>query len=129
MSKTKINEFKKISQLVNEVKDEFFENLKQLFVDNPKLALITIRVNNHEFNDGDTTSFSLYYEDLTVMDADGNEYERLSYIPKDSKKENHPLTIAVYELFEEYDIMDLHERIYGNEHSRIVITRSETLNK
>jgi hypothetical protein len=127
MSKTKINEFKKISQLVNEVKAEFFENLKQLFVDNPKLALITIRVNNHEFNDGDTTSFSLYYEDLTVMDADGNEYQRLSYIPKDNKKENHPLIIAVYELFEEYDVMDLHERIYGNKHSRIVITRSETL--
>ena len=43
--------------LVKQLEQEFNSSLKQVFVDNPKLEQISMYVNNHEFNDGDATSF------------------------------------------------------------------------
>jgi hypothetical protein len=115
-----------VSKLKNEAKEEFLANLKQLFADNPNLAQIKIRINNHEFADGDATSFSLYYEDVEVTDTDANIFERNDYGSSDpDRNRSHPLVKAVFDLFDKYDVSDLYERIFGEEYdSYLEITSS-----
>lgn len=113
----------KLEELAKKAQGEFYENLKQLFVDHPELNEIEMRINNHEFNDGDPTKFSLYYEDLSVTDKDGNEYERESYGESSEKSQNQPLIKAVYELFATYDVGDLYEHAFGHEWGGLRITR------
>ena len=50
--------YKVKNQLVTEFKSE----LKKIFVDNPTLDRVEMYVNNHEFNDGDATSFYIGYD-------------------------------------------------------------------
>jgi hypothetical protein len=104
-----------VSKLKDEAKEEFFANLKQLFTDNPTLQKIKILINNHEFNDGSPTNFSLYYEDVEITDTESNTVERNDYGSSDpDRNRSHPLVKAVYDLFEKYDVSDLYERIFGD---------------
>jgi hypothetical protein len=107
-------------------KAEFNANLVQLFENNPTLLKFKIRINNHEFNDGDATNFSLYYEDLEVTDIDLNVFERNDYGCNDPERNrSHPLVKVVYDLFEKYDTADLHEYIFGDEYdSYLEISRN-----
>lgn len=108
-----------VSKLIVDAKAEFLENLKQLFADNPTLEQIKIRINNHEFADGDVTSFSLYYEDVKVTDTDNNIFERNDYGSSDpDRNRSHPLVMAVFDLFNTYDVADLYEFIFGDEYDR-----------
>ena len=59
-------------EIIDRLQDEFNDALKQVFVDNPKLESIDMYVNNHEFNDGDATSFYIGWEDMTIT-VDGVE--------------------------------------------------------
>ena len=114
-----------LNLLKEAVSDEFKQNLKSLFEENPTLASIKIRINNHEFNDGDTTYFGFYYDDVTVTDSDGNEHERNNYSSTDKdRNRNQPLVKAVYDLFEKYDILDNYETLFGDAYERIVISRA-----
>lgn len=115
-----------VSKLKDEAEEEFLANLKQLFADNPNLAQIKIRINNHEFADGDATSFSLYYEDVEVTDTESNTFERNDYKSSDpDRNRSHPLVKVVYDLFEKYDVSDLHERIFEKEYNHYFeITRN-----
>ena len=98
---------------------EFKANLTQLFETNPTLLKFKISINNHEFNDGEPTHFSLYYEDVSVTDTDQNEFERNDYGCKDpDRNRSHPLAKAVYELFHKYDIDNFHEHIFGGLYDR-----------
>ena len=104
-----------VSKLKDEAIEEFFANLKQLFTDNPTLQKIKILINNHEFNDGSPTNFSLYYEDVEITDTESNTVERNDYGSSDpDRNRSHPLVKAVYDLFEKYDVSDLYERIFGD---------------
>lgn len=114
-----------VSKLEIEAKEEFLANLKQLFADNPNLKQIKIRINNHEFNDGDPTNFSLYYEDVKVTDTDNNIFERNEWGSSDpDRNHSHPLVKAVFDLFDKYDVSDLYERIFGEEYSYLEITHN-----
>ena len=107
-----------VSKLKIEAKEEFLSNLKQLFADNPNLNQIKIRINNHEFADGDPTSFSLYYEDVEVTDSDNNIFERNDYGSSDpDRNRSHPLVKVVFDLFDKYDVADLYELIFGDEYN------------
>jgi hypothetical protein len=115
-----------VSKLKDEAEEEFLANLKQLFADNPNLVQIRIHINNHEFADGDATSFSLYYEDVEVADTDANIFERNDYKSSDpDRNRSHPLVKAVFDLFDKYDVSDLYERIFGDEYDHYLeITRN-----
>ena len=62
-------------EIIDRLQDEFNDALKQVFVDNPTLEKINMYVNNHEFNDGDATSFYIGWEDMTIT-VDGVEMQR-----------------------------------------------------
>jgi sulfur carrier protein ThiS len=122
MNNNKITELKNLLKQVETSKQEaiveFNQRVKQLFVDHPSLSRIQIRVNNHEFNDGDRTYFEVDYTDsLVIMDSDGNEY---FYDDKDV----NPIVNAVWQLFSEYNADNMHELMYGDEYETLAITRS-----
>lgn len=72
----KIEELKnQLNTVKSELQKEFKAELKKIFVDNPTLDSIEMSLNNHEFNDGDATSFYIGYEDMNLM-IDGEEVER-----------------------------------------------------
>jgi chromosomal replication initiation ATPase DnaA len=122
--KTEIIELnKQISALKSSLKDLFTKSLNDLLTENKgKVDKIKIGVNNHEFNDGDDTYFSIYYDDLTLYYSDelGNEYEVDGY-EKSKNVEASKLREAFVELFESFDVEDFYETVYGNEYEEIVI--------
>ena len=107
------------SSVIDQLIKEFNEALKQVFVDNPKLEKISMYVNNHEFNDGDATSFYLGWEDLTVT-IDGEEISR-----DWNKGSDNPVVNNVAELFEQ--VQGIHENIYGDAYGELTIEREEIL--
>jgi len=107
------------SEVIDQLSKEFHEALKQVFVDNPKLEKINMYVNNHEFNDGDATSFYLGWEDLTVT-IDGEEISR-----DWNKGSNNPVVNNLAELFEQ--VQGIHENIYGDAYGELTIEREEIL--
>ena len=119
-----IEQNKIVSNLTVDARQEFLANLKQLFDDNPNLTQIKMRINNHEFNDGDPTDFSLYYENVEVTDSDNNIFERNDYGSSDpDRNRSHPLVSAVFDLFDMYAVGDLYESIFGEEYGDLEITR------
>jgi hypothetical protein len=107
------------SSVIDQLTKEFNNALKQVFVDNPKLEKISMYVNNHEFNDGDATSFYLGWEDMTVT-IDGEEISR-----DWNKGSNNPLVNNLAELFEQ--VQGIHENIYGDAYGELTIEREEIL--
>jgi hypothetical protein len=107
------------SSVIDQLTKEFNEALKQVFVDNPKLEKISMYVNNHEFNDGDATSFHLGWEDLTVT-IDGEEISR-----DWNKGSDNSVVNNVAELFEQ--VQGIHENIYGDAYGELTIEREEIL--
>ena len=110
--------------LVKQLEQEFNSSLKQVFVDNPKLEQISMYVNNHEFNDGDATSFYIGWEDMTIS-VDGEEIER-EWDRNTNAYVEHPLLNNLIELFGQ--VQDIHEDIYGDAYENLTIDREEILN-
>ena len=110
-------------EIIDRLQDEFNDALKQVFVDNPTLEQINMYVNNHEFNDGDATSFYIGWEDMTIT-VDGVEMQRewdrttKNYVP-------NPTLENVIELFGQ--VQDIHEDIYGDAYENLTIDREEIL--
>ena len=110
-------------EIIDRLQDEFNDALKQVFVDNPKLESIDMYINNHEFNDGDATSFYIGWEDMTIT-VDGVEMQR----EWDSTTKNYvsnPILENLTELFGQ--VQDIHENIYGDEYENLTIEREEIL--
>ena len=110
--------------LVKQLEQEFNSALKQVFVDNPKLEQISMYVNNHEFNDGNATSFYLGWEDMTIS-VDGEEIQR-EWDRKTNAYVENPLLNNLIELFGQ--VQDIHEDIYGDAYENLTIDREEILN-
>ena len=110
--------------IIDQLIKEFNATLKQVFVDNPKLERISMYVNNHEFNDGDATSFYLGWEDMTIT-VDGQEIER-EWDSKTNEYIENPLLNNLIELFGQ--VQDIHEDIYGDVYESLTIDREEILN-
>ena len=102
---------------------EFKSELKKIFVKNPTLESIEMYVNNHEFNDGDATSFYLGYEDLKVL-VDGEEIER-EYDSENGGYKPNPVIESLIDLFG--DVHCIHEDLYGDEYEHLTISRAEAL--
>jgi hypothetical protein len=120
----KIEELKnQLNTVKSELQKEFKAELKKIFVDNPTLDSIEMYLNNHEFNDGDATSFYIGYEDMNLM-IDGEEVER-EWDNATKEYKPNPVLESLIELFG--DVQCIHEDLYGDEYEHLSITREEVL--
>jgi hypothetical protein len=120
----KIEELKnQLNAVKSELQKEFKAELKKIFVDNPTLDSIEMYVNNHEFNDGDVTSFYIGYEDLKIV-VEGEEVEH-EWDNKTKEYKPNPVIESLFELFG--DVHCIHEDLYGDEYEHLSITREEVL--
>lgn len=110
-------------EIIDQLVKEFNATLKQVFVDNPKLERISMYVNNHEFNDGDATTFYIGWEDMTIT-VDGEEIQR-EWDSKTKEYNENPLLDNLIELFGQVE--SLHEDIYGEAYGDLTIEREEIL--
>lgn len=120
----KIEELKnQLNTVKSELQKEFKAELKKIFVANPTLDSIEMYLNNHEFNDGDATSFYIGYEDMNLM-IDGEEVER-EWDNATKEYKPNPLLESLIELFG--DTQCIHEDLYGDEWEHLSITSEEVL--
>ncbi len=120
----KIEELKnQLNTVKSELQKEFKAELKKIFVDNPTLDSIEMSLNNHEFNDGDATSFYIGYEDMNLM-IDGEEVER-EWDNATKEYKPNPVLETLIELFG--DVQCIHEDLYGDEWEHLSITREDVL--
>ena len=120
----KIEELKnQLNAVKSELQNEFKAELKKIFVANPTLDSIEMSLNNHEFNDGDATSFYIGYEDMNLI-IDGEEVER-EWDNATKEYKPNPLLESLIELFG--DTQCIHEDLYGDEWEHLSITREEVL--
>jgi len=110
-------------EIIDRLQDEFNDALKQVFVDNPTLEQINMSVNNHEFNDGDVTSFYIGWEDMTIT-VDGVEMQR-EWDRTTKDYVSNPILENLIELFGQ--VQDIHENIYGDAYEDLTIDREEIL--
>jgi hypothetical protein len=121
----KIEELKnQLNAVKSELQKEFKAELKKIFVDNPTLDSIEMYLNNHEFNDGDATSFYIGYEDLKIV-VEGEEVER-EWDNATKQYKPNPVLESLIELFG--DVHCIHEELYGDEYEHLSITREDVLN-
>jgi hypothetical protein len=120
----KIEELKnQLNAVKSELQKEFKAELKKIFVDNPTLDSVEMYINNHEFNDGDATSFYIGYEDLKIV-VEGEEVER-EWDNKTKEYVENPLIESLIKLFG--DVECIHEDLYGDEYEHLSIIREEVL--
>ena len=120
----KIEELKnQLNTVKSELQKEFKAELKKIFVDNPTLDSIEMYLNNHEFNDGDATSFYIGYEDLKIV-VEGEEVER-EWDNSTKEYKPNPVIESLFELFD--DVQCIHEDLYGDEYEHLSITREDVL--
>lgn len=126
------NTIARINELNNQLRDaekalenEFWIELKSIFNNNPKLESVSMYVNNHEFNDGDATSFYLGYEDMTIT-VDGEEVSR-EWDSKTKEYVSNPTLDGLIELFE--NTQHIHENMFSGEYDNLTIDRDDVLNR
>lgn len=103
-------------KLVSKLKKEFDNKIKDLFKKYPEVDRIAIPINNHEYNDGDDTSFEVYACDMIAFDKNEDEI--------DSK---HAIYAEIINLFELTEIDNIHESWYSKEYGDIEMCRKTTL--
>ena len=125
--KETLKKIAKLNDQLNEVKSElqkeFKVELKKIFVANPKLDSVEMYLNNHEFNDGDATSFYIGYEDMRLV-IEGEDVER-EWDNATKEYKPNPLLESLIELFG--DTQCIHEDLYGDEWEHLSITREDVL--
>ena len=110
--------------LMDEMKASFLhelELLKEKF--KGLISHARVGINNHEFNDGDQTSFYIQYEDMEVFYFDGDDEK--SYVDKYGDPAPQNVMDAKNELeefFGSYDTNDFYEKIYGDVYEEFEIT-------
>lgn len=126
------NTIARIDELNNQLRDaknalqkEFWIELKNIFDNNPKLESISMYVNNHEFNDGDVTTFYLGYDDMTIT-VDGEEVSR-EWDSKTKEYVSNPTLDSLIELFG--NTQDIHEDMFSGEYENMTIDRDDVLNR
>lgn len=73
--KQKVKQLETEIQALQEESARLFKSELAALMRAKKVSKVKMGVNNHEFNDGDATYFSLYWEDLTITMNDGRERE------------------------------------------------------
>lgn len=99
-----INKIKELQQSIKDtmksLEASFKEGLLKFMIEND-IESFDIRVNNHEFNDGDLTYFSLYYEYLEIEDL------------------SEEVCSKITNFFSLFDVDGFYESIFGDIHEYI----------
>lgn len=117
------NQIKKAKEGLYEL---FVSELTSLFKEYPHIKNINCYLNNHEFNDGDPTSFNLNYDDLNLVFEDelGNETEYNGY-PLDKEKEF--IRDKFITLFQKCDIESFYEDNFSEDSGTITFSYKNKL--
>ena len=83
------------------------------------ICAIRIRLNNHEFNDGEATYFSLYYDDVILEFNDGSEYKGYPKV-----EENEKIRQEIRKFFAQFDIEHFYEDMYGDDYESVRIVKN-----
>lgn len=92
----------------------FKEEITKFFTDNPTVKEVKVGVNNHEFNDGDTTQYYLYYDDGVLLVDE--KYEVYGWSADHELKEfpnGKAISEKFREILSEFDIDSLYEDKIG----------------
>ena len=104
----------RIEAFKQELAKDFRTSIKELFVKYPTLKEASCSINNHEFNDGEATYFSVYYED-------GFDIE----YTEDSEENDRLTDVINKELVELFDATsDVHETLFEGEYGTITLHRN-----
>ena len=103
-------------KLVSKLKKEFNNEVKDLLKKYPEVERIAIPINNHEFADGDVTSFDVYACDMIAFDKNGWEIDN-----------DHAIYEEIIDLFKSTNIDNIHELWYCEEYGDIEIYRKTIL--
>lgn len=127
MSIYKNEELSKIQEELNVVRKKYWNKFKELynqevtniFISYPTLESFSMRVSNHEFNDGDATRFYVNSDDpeLSFINGYENGY-------KVDEELNEAITDDIYDLYGYITSDDL-ETLYGDEYDSVEIYRHD----
>jgi hypothetical protein len=106
-----------LAALKEELPSLFDTGLKELFAKHPTVTGLSVRINNHEFNDGDATYFGFYYEDLT-LEVNGEEFEGDSYSAKE-ESETEKIRQEFVKFFEDFDTNGFYEHRHSDEYESV----------
>lgn len=104
---------KEILEKKKSLRPLFEDGLQELFAKHPLVKSLEVSVNNHEFNDGEPTYFSLYHEDMTVRFSDDLELSSYDEEGKATKQQVAAREEFV-EFFGEFDVDGFYEHLYGD---------------
>lgn len=117
----------KITQALELAESYFKEALIELFKKYSNVQAITIRINNHEFNDGDATFFSLNYDDIAMDFKEVEEGEEADIDYSNASENQRKVLKEFADLFEDCDVAFLYESLFGDEHESVTIEFKEGL--
>lgn len=105
---------KEIVEKKKSLRPMFETGLAELFQKHSLVKSLELNVNNHEFNDGDATHFSLYYEDMTVNFSDGVVISPYDEDVGSPSKEHGVTRDEFVNFFNEFAVDDFYETLYGD---------------
>lgn len=101
-----------IQKLKEELVALFAQTLRQYILDND-IKEIVISVNNHDFNDGDTTYFRFYHNDLEV-----------EFKEEKNKDWSGAITAELKSFFKVFDYGDFYESLFSDAYESVTITET-----
>lgn len=121
-----------IKEAKNKLSQCFDAELKTLFkshkttIDGFTLDRIEIHINNHEFNDGDATNFSVDFDYLTLIFSDelGNE-KTVDYEEENPNFEKVRKEFSKF--FGIFDVENFYETKFGDMYDTLTITCNKTI--
>lgn len=114
--KSKVKELESQIASLNKDLSDLFESELISLMKTRDVIRVEMSINNHEFNDGDATSFDLYYHDLSISFKDGRERESYG----DENKDLEPLRKELVNFFSEFQ--SIFESKFGGESESINFT-------
>jgi hypothetical protein len=94
---------KDVDNAMKTLKESFNEELLKFMIEN-KIDSFSLGINNHEFNDGDRTYFSLYYEDLEIDDLTNEQNEKIT------------------NFFSLFDVDGFYENMFGDKYEAVTFS-------
>ncbi len=105
-----------IKNKITDLQSLFKDGLKDLLAANPDIDNISCYINNHEFNDGDSTYFSFSYEEPVLTLKDGTEYDNYDDIPN---KEHDKVRKEFVTFCKQFDVDGFYESLFGEQYESI----------
>jgi hypothetical protein len=104
-----------------ELQGLFLNDLKEFLQKYPDIKEIQVYINNHEFNDGEPTYFSVNWDSALFITKDGEiRIDEIKY--GDDNKEYKPIVAEFYKIFEDFEPLLNFESFWGECYESISIS-------